>query len=129
MSLNVTPEIVEKAARGRLTPDGFLAVVRESLPRAWRIMEFHGSEIAMGLEVSLHAPPSMDDGTRGELLRLVASSAMRTAVERHFGFRLEFQNCHKSAAFAPEAIGGPVHQEFVSMEAQILNQSPDMRDC
>ncbi len=39
--------------------------------------------------------PPPDEQSRGELLRLVGSDAMRGAVERHFGMRMAFQNCHR----------------------------------
>jgi len=45
------------------------------------------------------------------------------------GLVLAFQNCHKVAAFAPAAADSPVYREFVSPRAQVLNQSPALRDC
>jgi hypothetical protein len=51
---------------------------------------------------------------------------MRGALERHFGIKLAFQNCHRVAVF-PEA--GPAYQTFVTPREQILNQSPELRDC
>ncbi len=47
--------------------------------------------------------PPPDEAARGQLLRLMASDAMRAAVERHYGVRLAFQNCHRAAAFRPDA--------------------------
>ncbi len=129
MSLNATPELVARAQNRTMTPDEFHAAVSSSLPKAWAIMEFHASELAMGLKVSEHAPQSMDDETRGQLLRLVASSAMRRTVQERFGFVLEFQNCHKTAAFVPEMVGSRAWLDFTSPEAQILNQAPELRDC
>lgn len=129
MSLNATPELVARARDGLMTTEDFLGTIRESLPEAWKIVEFHASEIAMGRQVSVHAPRSMDDVARGQLLRLVASSSMRAAVQEHYGYVLEFQNCHKTAAFVREIVGGPEWLSFVSPEAQIMNQSPELRDC
>jgi hypothetical protein len=63
------------------------------------------------------------------LLRALASDAIRGGLERHFGVRLAFQNCHRVAAFRPEAAGGPAWREFVSARGQLLNQSPALRDC
>jgi len=54
---------------------------------------------------------------------------MRSAVERHYGLRFEFQNCQKTAAFRPEAVGSEKHVRFVSPEAQILAQAPELVDC
>jgi len=33
----------------------------------------------------------------------MASDAMRGAIERRYGARLAFQNCHRAAVFRPEA--------------------------
>ncbi|CAM5240736.1 SCO5389 family protein [Streptomyces hirsutus] len=35
----------------------------------------------------------------GKLLRALASDAIRGALQRHFGVRLAFQNCHRLAVF------------------------------
>jgi len=64
----------------------------------------------------------------GQLLRALASDAMRRALERHFGVRLAFQNCHRVAAFAPGA-PAQLYDDFVSPRAQILNQSPELINC
>ena len=57
----------------------------------------------------------------------MASDAMRAAVERHYGVRLAFQNCHRAAVFRP---GAPAAlAEFTSARAQLLNQSPELVDC
>jgi hypothetical protein len=71
--------------------------------------------------------PPPDEAARGQLLRMMASDAMRGAVERHFGVRLAFQNCHRVAVFRPGAIRALA--EFTTARAQILNQSPELTNC
>ncbi|GAA0327933.1 hypothetical protein GCM10010151_17350 [Actinoallomurus spadix] len=71
--------------------------------------------------------PPPDEAARGQLLRMLASDAMRGALERHYGVRLAFQNCHKVAVFRPDA--EVAYREFVTPRAQILNQRPDLVDC
>ena len=73
--------------------------------------------------------PPPDETARGQLLRALASDAIRGALERHFGVRLAFQNCHRVAAFRPEATQTDTYRKFTSYRAQILNQSPEFRDC
>ena len=51
---------------------------------------------AGGGEFADNQVPPPDEAARGQLLRLMASDAMRAAVERHYGVRLAFQNCHRS---------------------------------
>jgi hypothetical protein len=68
-----------------------------------------------------------DEQARGELLRLMASDAMRGAIERHYGVRLAFQNCHRAAVFRPAALTAPA--EFTSPQAQLLNQKPELVNC
>lgn len=131
MSLTVTDAMVDKAREGDLTLQEFVGCIEQSLPRAWQIIEGLVGELREHREQkhAVHAPQHMDDVQRGQLLRLLASSSMRHAVERFFNLRLEFQNCHKTAVFREEAIGSPEHRRFVSAEAQILAQTPDMLDC
>ena len=76
---------------------------------------------------------SMSEAERGQLLRALASDAIRGCLERYFGVRLAFQNCHRVAVF-PAAEGQPgmesgAYRRFVSTREQLLNQSPELRDC
>ena len=132
MSLvEVTPRIVKRVQDGeKITQDEFVDVVSRSLPRAWEIVSGlvdQKRETSAG-ELAQFAPESLDDGTRGELLRMMASNAIRGTVENHFGMTFGFQNCHTLAAFYPET-EQEAFKKFISIEAQILNQSPEMRDC
>ena len=62
-------------------------------------------------------------------LRALASDAIRGGLERHFGAKLAFQNCHRVAAFDFGAVGSERYQRFVSPRGQLLNQSPELRNC
>lgn len=128
MSLTVSPELLQKAEQGPVEDADFIACVRDSLPYAWNVV----SDVAerarsaeAGFETNEIPPPG--EAERGQLLRLVGSDAMRAAVERHFGMRLAFQNCHRLAMFTPAA--EEAHGRFVSPRAQLLNQSPELVDC
>jgi hypothetical protein len=55
--------------------------------------------------------------------------AIRGGLERHFGLKLAFQNCHRVAAFRLSAVGGERYRAFVSPRGQLRNQSPELRDC
>jgi hypothetical protein len=116
MSLTVNEEIVRHAQQGQLAPEEFVACIAQSLPRAWQIVEKLTGELQdqPKLTHTVHAPMQMEEEQRSQLLRLFASSSMRSAVERHFGMRLEFQNCHKAAAFREQAVGSTEHRFFVS---------------
>jgi hypothetical protein len=61
-------------------------------------------------------------------LRALASDSIRGSLERHLGIRLAFQNCHRVAAFRT-GDRGVVYQEFISPRAQLLNQTPALRNC
>ncbi|SEG79061.1 hypothetical protein SAMN04489712_112162 [Thermomonospora echinospora] len=131
MSLTVSDRLLERARRGEVPEDDFVACVRESLPYAWEVISgvaARSRETGDGFADNRVPPP--DETSRGQLLRALASDAMRGALERHFGVRLAFQNCHRVAAFVPDA---PGHAEryaaFVSPRGQLLNQSPDLVDC
>ena len=130
MSLDVSPAMLEKAERGEVDEREFVDCVRTSLPYAWDLIsslviqrEVDGGEFADNQV----PPPSEQE--RGQLLRALASDAIRGSLERHFGVRLAFQNCHRVAVFAPGPEADARYTKFTSVRAQLLNQSPELRDC
>ncbi|HEY3877617.1 MAG TPA: SCO5389 family protein [Trebonia sp.] len=128
MSLTVPADLLEQARTGEVDDAGFLDCVRTSLPYAWTVVTGLIDDLGAGtadFADNQVAPP--DETARGQLLRLMASDAMRAAVERHFGVRLAFQNCHRAAAFRPEA--GAALAAFTSTRAQLLNQQPELVNC
>ncbi|WP_018636735.1 SCO5389 family protein [Parafrankia elaeagni] len=148
MSLTVTPELVTAANAGRMTDEEFVACIRASLPYAYHLVEGLVAELPSGgsgdlagegLPVGTRPAPAVafvdnqvpppDEAARGQLLRAMASTSIRTALERHFGVALAFQNCHRVAVFPPAAVGSEQYRAFVSSRAQILNQQPEFLDC
>jgi hypothetical protein len=130
MSLNVSPELLTNAERGDVTDADFIACVRQSLPYAWEVVSSVMTDLRSGgREFADHEIPPPTEAERGELLRALASDAIRGGLERHFGAKLAFQNCHRVAAFHPDAVGGERHRRFVSPRGQLLNQSPELRNC
>ena len=128
MSLTVPADLLEKAQQGPVSDDDFIACIRDSLPYAWSVVAELAERLATGggpFTDNQTEPP--DEKSRGQLLRLVGSDAMRHAVERHFNVRLAFQNCHRLALFDPAALAA--HAEFTSPRAQLLNQSPELVNC
>jgi hypothetical protein len=133
MSLDVGPGLIEQAERGEVDEAEFVATVARSLPYAWSVMSGVAGELAGGFTnvegFAEHATPPPSEAERGQLLRALASDAIRGALERHFGVRFAFQNCHRVAAFRPEEVEGEAYRTFVSVRSQVLNQSPALRDC
>ena len=130
MSLDVPTALLERAEAGPVDDAEFVACVRQSLPYAWSVVsEVAGHLHRDGADFADHEVPPPSEAERGQLLRALASDAIRAALERHFAVRLAFQNCHRVAAFAPDAVGGERHRAFVSPRAQLLNQSPELRNC
>ncbi|SDH81218.1 hypothetical protein SAMN05421505_12365 [Sinosporangium album] len=128
MSLTVPNTLLDQAKAGEVDHEAFVACVRDSLPYAWAtISGLVAERERTGASFADNQVPPPDEQARGELLRCLASDAMRSALERHFGVHLAFQNCHRVAVFAPAATGEL--QEFTSPRAQILNQSPALVDC
>jgi hypothetical protein len=128
MSLTVSADLLDQAHRGEVDDAAFIDCIRTSLPYAW--------DVISGLIAGLHAGdaefadnqvPPPDEAARGQLLRLMASDAMRATVERHYDIRLAFQNCHRAAVFRPAAVRA--HAEFTTARSQILNQRPELIDC
>ncbi|MFJ6196238.1 SCO5389 family protein [Micromonospora sp. NPDC092111] len=129
MSLDVPTALLERAETGRVDDDEFVDCVRRSLPYAWSVVADVAGRAAGGGRMAEHAVPPPTEVERGQLLRALASDAIRGGLERHFGVTLAFQNCHRVAAFPPALAGGEVWREFVSPLAQIRNQTPELRNC
>lgn len=128
MSLTVSPELVDRARRDDVDDDAFTDCVRTSLPYAWRVVSGLVDRLrADGTPFADNTVPPPDEAARGQLLRMLASDAMRGAVERHFGVRLAFQNCHRVAVFRSDATDA--YEDFVTPRSQILNQRPELVDC
>ncbi|MFI6034470.1 SCO5389 family protein [Streptomyces sp. NPDC051315] len=130
MSLDVSPKLLAQAEAGDIREEDFVDTVRTSLPYAYDLI----ASLAAGLhdgtaEFTDNQTPPPSERERGQLLRALASDAIRGSLERHFGVTLAFQNCHRVAAFRPEARGGERHGRFTSTRAQVLNQSAELRDC
>lgn len=130
MSLDVSADLLERAERGEVTDDEFAACVRDSLPYAWKVISSVVADLSSGsAEFADNTTPPSSETDRGQLLRALASDAIRGGLERHFGVKLSFQNCHRVAAFRPSAVGSENYREFISVRGQLLNQSPQLRDC
>jgi uncharacterized protein len=128
MSLAVPADLLGQAQRGEVDDAAFLDCVRTSLPYAWNLITGLVAEVEeSGRDFTDNQVPPPDEAARGQLLRLMASDAMRAAVERRYGVRLAFQNCHRAAVFRPSATVALA--AFTSSRAQLLNQSPELVDC
>ena len=128
MSLTVSPDLLEQARHGDIADSAFTACIRASLPYAWQLISDLAEQLrATGADAADNHVPPPDEAARGQLLRMMASDAMRAAAERHFGVRLAFQNCHRAAVFRPGA--DRALAEFTTVRAQILNQSPELTNC
>src|SRR5437660_12475859 len=107
MSLDVPPALLEAAEHGEVDEEAFVRCVRDSLPYAWNMIGALATQLAVeGGDYAANYTPPPNERARGQLLRALASNAIRGSLERHFGVRLAFQNCHKVAAFAPGAVDG-----------------------
>jgi hypothetical protein len=129
MSLDVSPDLLEQARQGTVNEAAFAATVRESLPYACDLIAGLSAELAAsGADFADNQVPPPSEAERGQLLRALASDAIRGSLERHFGVRLAFQNCHRVAVFRP-GHDRRAYEEFISPRAQLLNQSPALRNC
>jgi hypothetical protein len=129
MSLNVPPDLLDQARGGEISDDAFVETVRTSLPYAYQLMAGLAAALSQcGGPFADNQVPPPGEAERGQLLRALASDSIRGSLERHFGVRFAFQNCHRVAAFHP-GDSGPAYQQFISARSQVLNQSPALRNC
>ncbi len=128
MSLAVSPDLQEQARHGEVDDAAFADCIRTSLPFAWQVISGLIEDLHIsGGEFADNQVPPPDEAARGQLLRVMASDAMRGAIERRYGVRLAFQNCHRAAVFRPEA--ARAYADFITARSQILNQRPELIDC
>jgi NucS shadow ORF len=132
MSLDVPTTLLQRAQQGEVDDADFIDCVRLSLPYAWQVISGVVADLELAgqaAELADHEIPLPGESERGQLLRALASDAIRGGLERHFGVKLAFQNCHRVAAFRPSATDGARYRAFISPRGQLLNQSPELRDC
>jgi len=134
MSLTVPPALLDQAERGDIADEDFVRCIRDSLPYAYQMVEglsgrLETGDVDPGLVFADNRVEPPDEAARGQLLRAMASDSIRAALERHFGVRLAFQNCHRVAAFPTDSAADEQHARFTSVRAQLLNQSPEMVNC
>jgi hypothetical protein len=88
MSLDVPPALLERAQQGEVDDADFVDCVRLSLPYAWQVISGVVAELAQDghtSEFADHEIPPPSESARGQLLRALASDAIRGGLERHFG--------------------------------------------
>ena len=129
MSLDVSPALLAMAERDEVADADFLATVRTSLPYAYRMVNDLTAELATTDAEFADNTVAPTEAERAQLLRALASDSIRGALERHFSVKLAFQNCHRVAVFHPNAENTDTYRKFTSPRAQLLNQSPEFRDC
>ncbi len=129
MSLTVPSTLLEQAQTGEIQQSDFLACIKDSLPYAWQLIEELAGKLTQSTTsfVDNQVPPP-NEQARGQLLRVLASDAMRTTLENHFGVKLAFQNCHRVALFRKDQLD-QTYEEFITPRSQILNQKPELVDC
>jgi hypothetical protein len=115
MSLDVPADLLARAESGPVDDAEFVDCVRTSLPYAWQVIS-QVATAAPGTPEGFadHEVPPPSEAERGQLLRALASDAIRGGLERHFGVKLAFQNCHRVAAFTPARVDGDRYRAFIS---------------
>ncbi|MEU6645501.1 SCO5389 family protein [Saccharomonospora sp. NPDC046836] len=128
MSLTVSPALLEQAHAGKINDADFLRCIESSLPYAWSVVSGTAEKLrANGDRFAINEDVPPTDEAWGQLFRLVASDAMRKAVEQHYDVRIAFQNCCKVGIFNSDAVAE--YEDFTSTRAQILNQKPELLNC
>ncbi|MFE4519178.1 SCO5389 family protein, partial [Kitasatospora sp. NPDC056783] len=85
MSLDVSPALLAQAQQGRVDEAAFLDTVRASLPYAYQVVAGLSTELAAGEDEFTTDNTTPSDEQRAQLLRALASNAIRGSLEDHFG--------------------------------------------
>jgi hypothetical protein len=88
MSLDVPTALLERAQHGEVDDADFVDCVRLSLPYAWQVVSGVVADLELAgeaTEFADHEIPPPSEAERGQLLRALASDAIRGGLERHFG--------------------------------------------
>jgi hypothetical protein len=113
MSLDVSPKLLAEAEAGDIREADFVDTVRTSLPYAYELVDSLATQLHAGIgEFTDNQIPPASEQERGQLLRAMASDAIRGSLERHFNITLAFQNCHRVAAVRPGARDGQSYARF-----------------
>ncbi|MFJ9723631.1 hypothetical protein ACIRP3_12845 [Streptomyces sp. NPDC101209] len=65
-----------------------------------------------------------------DLIASLTGDAVRGSLEGHFAIEPAFQNCHRVGAYRPgPRTAGGTYDRFTSPRSQVLNRSPEFRDC
>lgn len=134
MSLTVPAELLRQAEHGEVDDADFVGCIRDSLPYAYDMVarlshRLDTGDTAPGAVFADNRTEPPHEQARGQLLRAMSSDAIRSALERHFGVRLAFQNCHRVAVFPTDPSADAQLARFTSVRAQLLNQSPTLVNC
>ncbi len=138
MSLTVPALLLQKAQEGMVSEEEFYQCVKSSLPFAVDTIHALVHQADRSTEdMAEFAPRSLEPEKRGELLRAMASDAIKGMLTKRFGGHqgrgegiiIAFQNCHKVGVFLNTEKGRAAYEKWSSVEAQILAQSPNLQDC
>ena len=128
MSLDVPAALLDRAQYGEVDDADFVDCVRCSLPYAWQVISGVVADLELAgqaAEFADHEIPPPSEAERGQLLRALASDAIRGGLERHFGVTLAFQNCHRVAAFRPSQPAVPATERSSPREASCSTRVPN----
>ncbi|MFD9099301.1 SCO5389 family protein [Streptomyces collinus] len=105
MPLDMHPTLLARVERGEVTEADFIVTVRKALPYAYEVISRLTAWLdgAPTLVVDNTAEPASEN-QRVQLLRALASDAIRTALERHFGVRLALQDSHRVAVVRTDLV-------------------------
>lgn len=92
MSLDVSPALLEQAERGEVDEQEFVDCVRTSLPYAWEMVSSLVAQLKVdGGTFADNQTPPPDEQARGQLLRALASDAIRGPCNGISGFGWPFR--------------------------------------
>jgi hypothetical protein len=120
--------LLEQAQNGNLKDADFLQCIQGSLPYAWSVVTKTAEKLHASGEpfaVNEDVPPT--DEAWGQLFRLVASDAMKAAVERSlaFGWHSRTAARRRSSARRQQRRA----QSSLLRVRKILNQKPELINC
>lgn len=129
MSLDVSPKLLAEAESGAVREEDFVDTVRTSLPYAYDLIASLAGELKDGT-AEFTDNQTLPRPSRNAASCCAPSPATPSAAAWNATSTWNWPSRTATGGYVPaRARGGETYGRFTSLRSQVLNQSPEFRDC